>query len=89
MSAAASSMPPFLPGDRVKRGGVFMYRQLGQRLHCVRDCVLMVFNEDGVTRIQWFVGLVGITAKGDGTEDGRFYAHDMRLIIRKGAPSHA
>ncbi len=90
MSAAASSMPPFLPGDRVKRGGVYMYRQLGQRLHCVRDCVLMVSTGyNGLPCNRWFVGLVGITAKGAGTEEGRFIASDIRLIIRKGTHSHA
>ena len=88
--SAAASLPPFLPGDRVKRGGGFMYRQLGQRLHCVRDCVLVVSpGYDGTPWERWLVGLVGITAKGDGNEEGRFYARDIRMIIRKGESTHA
>jgi hypothetical protein len=92
MSTAASSMPPFLPGDRVKRGGIFMHRQLGKRLHCVRDCVLIVSTGyNGLPCHRWFVGIVGITAsaKASGTEEGRFIASDIILVIRKGTHSHA
>ena len=89
MSAAQEITPPFLPGDRVKRGHIFMYRQLGKRLHCVQDCAFIEFNENGMTRAQWLVKIVGITAKGDGAVEGRFYARDIRLIVRKGTLANA
>ena len=74
---------PFEPGDRIKRRGIISYRQLSpKKTHCVRDCVQAGCFNDG--RPRWLVGIVGIDAKGYGTEEGRFWAWQIELVRRIG-----
>lgn len=77
---------PFLPGDRIERGDVILYRQLRRgKTYCVRDCVNAGYFDDG--RARWLVGVVGVDGKGHGTEGGRFWSWQLKLVIRPSASS--